>query len=186
MFTATIEGASELATRWVNVTAAVRGGMRRGVSLGVTEGAAEARAFHRFKNRTGNLERSIQGRLVGSRSGASTRRGNIGGSFRPLQGTDLSGAQDATWGVIEAKAVYASWVEEGTKGGAVIVPKSPGVRWLRWFNPVGSSNAVFAKRVIRGATRPHPFMSFAYFKCERVMIREIERGVAQAQAILNR
>jgi hypothetical protein len=29
-------------------------------------------------------------------------------------------------------------------------------------------------------------MSLAYLKCERVMIREIQRGVADAQAILDR
>lgn len=127
MFTLDVSGfASELGTRWVNVRAAVRAGMRRGVAEGVKEGAAEAKLKRRFTSRTGDLLRSISGRVTGSSD--TEHRGEIVATMK-----------------------YASYVEHGTR-----------------------------------RSRAYPFLAFAYTKCERVMIREIERGVAQAQALLNR
>lgn len=191
MFTATIEGAQELATRWVQVRAAIRAGLRRGVAQGVREGAAEARSRHLFTNRTGRLERSIVGRVLGSRTSVGASRSNNGPPIGHMRGeTKLDPNDGAHFGEIVADAknkdgvAYPSFVEGGTRGGTIIRPLRAKV--LRWFDPPGSGNAVFARKVRRGATRPHPFMSFAYFKCERVMIRELERGVAQAQAVLDR
>jgi hypothetical protein len=177
LWTATLEGAEELATRWASVRAAVRAGMRRGVARGVEEGAREARARHLFKNRTGNLEKSIQGRVTGSRAGAPTRRRKSVGS----ESAGDFGAVEAHWGVIESKLPYASYVEDGTRP-HVIVPKK--ARLLHWEEPQGDHH--FARRVKHPGTRPLPFMAFAYVKCERVMIREIEIGVADAQRILDR
>jgi len=176
LWTATLEGAEELATAWANVRAAVRAGMRRAVARGVVEGAAEARARHMFKNRTGALERSIQGKVTGSRAGAPTRR-----SKQVSDDSQDFGALEAHWGVIEAKMPYASFVEDGTRP-HVIVPKK--ARLLHWEEPQGDHH--FALRVKHPGTRPLPFMSFAYVKCERVMVREIEVGVADAQRILDR
>ena len=156
MFTATVEGAEELAHDWVNVRAAVRGGMRRGVSLGVKEGAAEARALHRFKNRTGELERKTEGRVTGSSD--TEHRGEI------VAGTN-----------------YASFVEKGTRP-HVILPKNG--KFLRWEQPQGDFH--FARRVNHPGTTALPFMGIAFLCCERVMIREIEIGIAFAQTILNR
>lgn len=177
MFTAVVEGAEELATRWVQVRAAVRAGMRRGVSQGVTEGAAEARANHRFKNRTGELEKSIQGRVLGSRTSVGTSRGKA----RPVGGTredttSLDPNDGAHFGEIVAAKEYASYVENGR--GPVEAKKAKALRF------VIDGIVFFRKRV--GPAAPRPFMSIAFQKCERVLIREIERGVAQAQALLDR
>lgn len=156
MFTATVEGAEELAHDWVNVRAAIRAGMRRGVSMGVKEGASEAKARHRFKNRTGALERSIVGEVTGS-------------------------SDDEHRGQIAAWRKYASFVEEGTRP-HVILPRN--AKLLHWEEPQGDHH--FARRVNHPGTTALPFMGIAYLRCERVMIREIEIGIAQAQAILNR
>lgn len=151
MFTATVEGAEELAHDWVNVRAAVRAGMRRGVSMGVAEGAAEAKARHTFKNRTGRLQHSIQGRLTGS-------------------------SETEHRGEIVALMKYASFVENGR--GAVVAKNGKALRFT-----IGGQ--VFFRRSVGPATAL-PFMHFAFYKCERVMIRETEIGIANAQAILNR
>lgn len=155
MFTASVEGAEELAHAWVNVRAAIRGGMRHGVAMGVVEGAAAARAEHRFKNKTGRLEHSIQGRVTGSSD--TEHRGEIVATMK-----------------------YASFVEGGTKP-HIIVARSGGV--LRF---VIGGRTIFAKSVHHPGTQPLPFMGIAYLKCERVMIREIEIGIAYAQSILDR
>lgn len=174
MFTAELEGAEQLAHDWVRVDHAVHAGCRSGVDLGTREGAHDARAGHRFKNRTGKLERSIDGSLTEVRS-------------------------DEIKGVIIAKARYASFVENGTrpheirpKAGAGFVgplPKGQSRRRgsgakavLAW-----QSGGVwhFARRVMHPGTTALPFMGIAYLKCERVMIREIEVGVARAQRILD-
>jgi hypothetical protein len=47
---------------------------------------------------------------------------------------------------------YAKYLELGTKGGKVIVPK----RAKALFDPV--SGRFFGKRVIQGAIRPRPFL----------------------------
>lgn len=176
MFTAVIEGAEELAQRWVQVRAAVRAGMRRGVSQGVDEGAAEARANHRFVNRTGELERSIQGRVLGSRTSVGTTRGAARPIGTPRGETSLDPNDGAHFGEIVAAKDYASYVENGR--GPVVVKRA---RFLRF---VIAGVVFFRKRV--GPAAPKPFMALAFQKCERVMIREIERGVAQAQALLDR
>jgi hypothetical protein len=82
----------------------------------------------------------------------------------------------AHFGEIVASMPYASYVENG---------RGP-VRAIRaQFLRFTIDGQVFFRRSVRAAA-PRPFMSFAYFKCERVMIREIELGVEQAQAVLDR
>lgn len=156
MFTVTLEGETELATAWVNVTAAVRAGARRGVSMGVKEGADEARRKHAFRNRTGRLEKSIVGEVTGSSD--TEHRGRIG-----------------------AWATYASYVEYPTRPHKIRIRVA---NWLHWEAPPGDRH--FAKETRHPGTAGQPFIGIAYAKCERVMIREIEIGIAQAQAILNR
>lgn len=152
MFTVDISGfTTELGTRWVNVRAAVRAGMRRGVAQGVAEGAMEAKARRQFTSRTGNLLRSISGRVTGSSD--TEHRGEI-----------------------VATAKYASWVENGR--GPVVAKRAP-------FLVFRIGTRLIRTKSVRAA-RARPFLAFAYQKCERVMIREIERGVAQAQRILER
>lgn len=157
MFTAEVLGAEQLAHDWVNVRACIRGGARHGVTKGVKDGADEARRNHTFQNRTGALEKSIIGEVTGSSD--HEHRGRI-----------------AAW------RNYASFVDEGTKAHE-IRPKKPG-GWLHWEEPQGDHH--FAKRVMHPGTTALPFMHLAYFKAERVIIREIEIGISQAQAILNR
>lgn len=156
MFTAEIEGAGELAHDWVNVRAAVRAGMRSGVAHGTREGADEARTKHRFKNRSGRLEQSIKGRVTGS-------------------------SPDGHRGEIVASEKYASFVENGTRPHEIRPKRAGGV--LRFVASDGA--VVLTRRVMHPGTTALPFMSFAYQKCERVMIREIEIGVASAQRILD-
>jgi hypothetical protein len=155
MFTASVEGAVELATAWVGVRASVRAGMRHGVTMGVKEGAAEARAKHRFKNKTGRLEHSIQGHLTGSSD--TEQRGEIVATMK-----------------------YASFVEEGTKAHVILAREGGMLRFV-----IGG-RTIFSRKVNHPGSAPHPFMSFAYFKCEAVMLREIEIGIADAQRILDR
>lgn len=179
MFTVDLNG-EELATRWVQVRATIRVGMRKAVSLGVTEGAEEARSQHRFKNKTGELEKSIVGRVTASR----TSVGASGGTNVPRSEsvrTALDPNDGAHFGEIKAGAKYASFVENGTRS-HIIVP----VRkfWLRWVEVGGGVR--FAKRVRHPGTKPYGFMAQAYLKCERVMIREVERSVDAAQQVLDK
>lgn len=44
----------------------------------------------------------------------------------------------------------------------------------------------FAKQGHHPGTKGQPFMFLAYFKCERVMLPEIELGIDAAQGILDR
>ena len=180
MFTLTIDS-EELVQAWVGVRAAVRAGVRRGVSDGVKEGAQEAREKHVFKNRTGDLERSITGRLTATRTsvGASSGSNQRIGAYKVenLDG-EIDGAQ---FGVIQATMPYASFVENGTRPHMIFPKRATVLSWIGY-----DGGRVFARFVRHPGTRPFPFMSFAYLKCERAMVREIYRGVANAQQILDR
>lgn len=169
-----------LVQKWLHVRAAVRLGVRKAVSKGVEEGAQEARQNHPFKNRTGDLERSIVGRLTGNRTSVGASRGNNvpRDSDESLDG----GVDGAQFGEIVADMPYASFVENGTRP-HLIVPKKG--RWLAWENPDAQGDWHFARRVNHPGSRPYPFMGPAYLKCERVMVREIELGVELAQRILD-
>lgn len=178
MFTCEVD-ASALVQAWVGVRASIRAGTRRGVSQGVQEGAAEARALHSYTNRTGNLERSTIGKLTGNRTSVGASRGtnNRLPSMADLP-SDVDGAQ---FGEIRAGMEYASYVEEGTRP-HMIYPKRATV--LSWIGYDGTR--VFARWVNHPGSKPYPFMHHAYLKCERVMVREIYRGIADAQQILDR
>jgi hypothetical protein len=180
MFSVSINTA-ELVQAWVGVRAAVRAGVRRGVSQGVQEGAQEARSQHAFTNRTGTLEKSIEGRLTGNRTSVGAARGSNNRIPTDLTslGGDLDGAQ---FGEIKASAAYASFVENGTKPHMIFPKRVSALSWI----PMEGGPRRFAKWVKHPGTKPYPYMSLAYLKCERVMIREIQRGVADAQAILDR
>lgn len=158
MFTSTIEGIDELATAWGTGTNLVRSSVSRGVMLGVKEGAEEARRRHTFKNRTGALEKSVEGKAFGW----------VGGGVKYE-------------GEIRAGARHASFVENPTKPHVIVVRRA---KWLHWEEPQGDHH--FAKRVRHPGTRGQPFMHLAVFKCERVIIREVEIGIAQAEAFINR
>jgi hypothetical protein len=179
MFSVSINTA-ELVQAWVGVRAAVRAGVRKGVNRGVVEGADDAKSQHRFTNRSGDLEKSIVGKPTGNRTSVGASRGTNGARSRDFDSltSNIDGAQ---FGVITAGMFYASFVEEGTRP-HVILPKKG--TWLAWEPVQGDWH--FARKVNHPGGKPYPFMSLAYLKCERVMIREIQRGVADAQAILDR
>jgi hypothetical protein len=177
MFSVDVDGLRDLAADWNDALQVLSDGVRDGVRLAVKEGAEEARRLHRYKDRTGELTRRTEGRVIVSAPGGAV-------------------------GEITAKKPYASFVEDGTKAHD-IWPKAargfvgpmrrgqsrgrrgPGNvrRFLRWVN---ESGVHFARMVRHPGSKPHPFMSFAYFKAERVILREVERAVALAQRILSR
>lgn len=159
MFTATVEGADQLASTWGRVTSTIRVGAERGAGLGAKEGAAEARARHTFKNQTGSLERSIQGRTIGW--SGDTYKAEI-----------IADAKSSTKG----RAHYASFVENGR--GPITAPDGAVLRFV-----IGGR--IIFRRSVKAATAL-PFMHLAFYKCEAVMFREVETSIASAQAILDR
>jgi hypothetical protein len=86
-FTVALE--STLAADWRKVCRVIVKGLKTAVDNATTEGANEARTTHQYKDRTGDLTRSIQARMWG--------------------GEDALGAE----GFIEALMPYASFVENG-------------------------------------------------------------------------
>jgi hypothetical protein len=154
--TAKVEGEEELRKTWDRVVAEIRVGVSRGVGLAAKEGAAEARARHTFKNRTGDLERSIRHVVVGWQGDTYVARVVAG----------------------DRKVDYASYVEEGTP--PHLIPGNPFLTF-EW-----KGETVHFRYVNHPGTKPQPFMHLAYQKAERVIYREIEIGVAKAARILER
>lgn len=160
MFTATVEGEAELISAWGSACNLLRAATSRGVMMGVKEGVAEAKAKHTFKNQTGDLEKSITYQVLGWRDGGNRFEAKI------LAGEGLK---------------YGWFVEHGTKAHIIERRKAD---WLHWEPEPGDHH--FAKRVRHPGTKPMPFMHFAYFKCERVIIRELELGIQAASLALSR
>lgn len=161
MFTATVEGASQLATTWGRVTSVIRTGASRGAGLGATQGAAEARSRHTFRNRTGALERSIQGRAIGW----------VGDTYKAEIVAD---ARSTTKG----RARYASFVDQGTK--AHLIVGNPFLTFM-WKGAL-----MHVRYVNHPGTTALPYMHFAFNKCSAVLLREVEVSIADAQRILDR
>lgn len=155
MFTASLENEDSAELAFGWAVIAVRQGAERGVRMGVSEGANEARRGHTFRNRTGALEQSIVGQFVG------------------WKGNEV-------YGRISARKAYASYVDGGTRPHEIRIRRA---RWLHWEEPQGDHH--FAKVVQHPGTSPRPFMHLAYYKAERVVVREIEVGIAFAQEILD-
>ena len=157
MFSVTIEGEAELERDWGKACSVIRIGLARGVSRGVKEGAAEARSKHSFTSRSRALEESITGVSLGWAE----------------SGNRYSG-------IIRAAAKHASFVEYDTKPHVIVVRRAS---WLHWEEPQGDHH--FAKRVWHPGTKAQPYMFLAFYKCERIMILEVEAGIRQAQAVLD-
>ena len=154
MFDVRIEGEDDLRRAWSAALRHVSDGIRAGVQKGVDEGAAEARTRHAYTDRTGNLTGKTSGRVITSTHG---------------------GAE----GEIVADAPYASFVEEGTKPHEIVPRRG---QWLAWEAAQGDWH--FARRVNHPGSKPYPFMGLAYLKCERVVLREVDIGVAKAERAL--
>lgn len=101
------------------------------------------------------------------------RTGNL---ERSIVGEVTGSSDDEHRGQIAAWRKYASIVEHGR--GPVEAKRA---KTLHFF--IGGQE-FFRRRV--GPATALPFMGIAYLKCEAVMIREIEIGIANAQVILNR
>lgn len=101
------------------------------------------------------------------------RTGNL---ERSILGEVTGSSDDEHRGRIAAWRKYASFVENGR--GPVVAKNGKALRFV-----IGGQ--VFFRRSVKAASAL-PFMGVAYTKCEAVMIREIEIGIANAQAILNR
>lgn len=152
-------------------------GVRDAVRNAAEEGAAEAKRSGRFKDRTGQL------------------RANIVANF--LRSNGIS----ATWEIL-SPTFYSRFVEEGTRphdiwpkaGYGSQGPLRPGQTRrasgkgphehivgrglaLRW---VDASGPHFARMVHHPGTQPDSYMSYGYFKAERVLYAEIHVGIAKA------
>ena len=130
---ASVTGVAQLQARLHAISPAT-GGQKLMERLGLAVVGEAKRLVHR---KTGNLGRSIHISAVG-----------------PTRVT------------VTASARYAAYVEFGTRGGQVIVPVRR--KALRWAATAGGARlsgtprrgaaVIFARRVIRGATRPYPYM----------------------------
>lgn len=133
---------------------AISNGIRKGVSDACAEGAEEARTTHKFT----------------PRSGASGLEASIKGR---VEVSTPGGAR----GVIEATKRTASFVEGGTQPHEIEARGNA----LRFE---AGGQAVYRKRVQHPGTAPDGFMGRAYQKAERVVEREVEVGIANAEKIL--
>lgn len=116
--------------------------------------------------REGALEAKTKHRFV-NRTGALERS---------IAGRVTGSSEDEHRGEIVATMHYASYVENGR--GPVTAKNAP-------YLVFKIDGRLIRTKSVRAAA-PRPFLAFAYSKCEAVMIREIERGLSQAQAILDR
>lgn len=80
-------------------------------------------------------------------------------------------------GIIRAGAKHAGYVEYDTP--PHMIPGNPNLSFVWKGVPVNF------RYVNHPGTKAQPFMHLAYFKCERVMIREIEVGISRMQKILD-
>lgn len=151
----------------------LRATCRKAVERGLDRGVVVARTEHAYKDRTGNLTRSIRPKFVPRRD-------------------------DAAEGELLADDPKASFVENGTRphiirpkvgyGTTGPLPEGQSRRAvtdigthrvaLRWY--VGG-RPVFARFVRHPGTKPFPFMGPAYLAMERKMIEVIEVAVSRAQ-----
>jgi len=150
------ENLQEFGNAWARATDEVARGCQRGVRLGVDEGAREAIATRKWKDRTGEARRMTRGQVT-----QQTREG--------------------AEGVLESAVPYASYLDSGTVPHDIYPRRALA---LRWYDAGGSP--VFAKRVRHPGTRGDGYFGRAVQKAERVLIREIEIGVAKAQESLDR
>jgi len=169
---------TEVEQAWNEALNKVSDGITRGVRMGVDEGVAEAKSRHEFKTGSGELASSIRGHVE-----VATRGGAVG--------------------VIEATAKHASYVEYGTQPHEIRPKVGEGFKGpmrrgqsrrdkydigttrvaLRWTT---NGTVHFARVVHHPGSRPYAFMGLALQKAERVLLREVEVSVAEAQKIMER
>jgi len=173
MFSVVLE--TTLVRDWYDAMRVLGSKMAGAVKAACEGGAEEARTNHRYKDKSGALTKSISGRLLSS---------------------DMVKAE----GEIVASAPHASFVEEPTRaheirpklGRAFVGPARPGQGRsrgagkiaLRWQDAGGGVH--FAGVVHHPGTKGYGFMGQAYQKAERVLELQIELGMPDVQAVLDR
>jgi len=140
---------------WDRALQKLSDGVRRGVEKAVKEGAAEAKATHKYQDQTGYLTSRIVGYIETSAPGGAT-------------------------GVIAALADYASFVEGGTSPHPIHARNAP---YLVFKGRDGTW--VRTKMVNHPGHPAFPFMGPALQKAERVLVRELEVGIAEMQRALD-
>lgn len=146
---------------------------------GVAEGVEAALSTGRWKDRTGETRAKTKGVVyTATATGAA--------------------------GEMQSLVKHASYLEEGTTphwirpkaGHGEMGPLLPGQSRraktdigthrvaLRWYDDGGGVH--FARAVYHPGTQPTGYMGEGYLRCQRVMIREVESGVARAQDIMDR
>jgi hypothetical protein len=124
----------------------------------------------------------VRGVAEGARAALSTGgwRDRTGETRRRTTGTVETTARNGAAGEIASLVPHASFLDQGTAPHE-IRPRTR--RALRWEDGGGEH---FATRVQHPGTAPTGYMGEAYQKAERVIVREVEVGVARAQSILDR
>lgn len=178
MYTAYIENLDEIRHALNASVMAIGHGTVNGVRLGVKEGIDEALRTRRWKDRTGNTAQKTRGYLT-----EQVEEGNARGVMECAMphgsfladGTPAHEIRPRAWS-------RAAKVSQNQK---LRVKSDVGTNRvaLRWYDAGGDAH--FARVIKHPGTKPDPFMANAYLKCERVCIREVELGVARAQAILD-
>ncbi len=154
MFTVDVESfATEAEKLWGGAVQIVRHRVARAVGLAVKRGAEAIKQGHTYKNRTGELSRSLVGFVEGWKG-------------------------DTFVGVIRAGAPHASLVEYPTRPHEIHGNPFLTFRWKGVW--------VSFRYVRHPGTKGQPFMHLGYYKAERTLEMEIEKGFAEAQEFLNR
>lgn len=154
MFVVDVESfAAETEKLWSGAMNIVRQRVARSVALAVQLGADEMKQRHTFKNRTGELQRSMVGFVEGWKG-------------------------DEFVGYIRAGAKHASLVEYPTRAHEIHGNPFLHFKWKGVW--------VTFRYVRHPGTKGQPFMHLGYYKAERVLEAEIEKGVASAQEYLDR
>jgi len=169
---------SDIERAWAAAVDELARGVVRGVVRGIPEGVEAALSTGRWKDRSGETRRRTTGTVE-----TTTRNGAAG--------------------VIESLVPWASYLDQGTAPHEIRPKEGHGFKGplqrgqsrravddigthrvaLRWED---GGQVHFARVVHHPGTAPTGYMGEAYQKAGRVIVREVEVGVARAQAILDK
>lgn len=158
-------------------------GVRDSVRNAADAGVAEAKRSGRFKNRTGFLRSNIVARFI------------------------RSNGRSAQWEILSA-APYSTFIEKGTRPHEIWPKARYGMKGplrndqtrrasgrgphehvvgrgsvLRWVGSDGQTH--FAAMVHHPGTKPDPFMAPAFYRANRVILRELDAMIAKAAHLWN-
>ena len=128
----------------------------RSVQKAVDAGVATAKSTKKYTDRTGNLTRSIDGRVtsVGERSAT---------------------------GVFEATAPHAIYVDGGTKPHVIRPKNGPYLVF-----PGKGGGMVFAREVNHPGTKPEWFFERGAEAAERVLEASVDEGITHIETVMTR